>query len=80
MDSISYIKLNNTSFNMKWVKYKSDVILYVSKQDFVFWKNQQFDNHNMALMLVEILYSRNQINEATYRKIMRKYHIQNRIA
>lgn len=79
MDSISYIKLNNTSFNMKWVKYKSDVILYVSKQDFVFWKNQQFDNHNMALMLIEVLYEKGMVNEDTYRAIMRKNQIQHRM-
>lgn len=80
MDSISYIKLNNTSFNMKWAIYKSDVILYVSKHDFVFWKNQQFDNHNMALMLIEILYEKGMINEDTYRAIMRKNQIQHRVA
>lgn len=58
-----------------------NVIKYaVSSKDLWMWRRHKFDNHNMALMLVEILYSRNQINEATYRKIMKKYHIQNRIA
>ena len=34
---------------------------------------QHFDNHDMALMLIEILYEQNLLNEATYRKICMKY-------
>ena len=33
---------------------------------------QKFDNHDMALMLIDILYSRKLINEPTYRKILKK--------
>ncbi len=64
------------------VPRRGGIVLCVRKEEFWLYqqKRKRFNNHNMALMLVEILYSKNQINEATYRKIMRKYHIQNRIA
>lgn len=75
MTNIPYIAVVTTKIPV----LKKDVIFYISRNEWM-WRRHKFDNHNMALMLVEILYSRNQINEATYRKIMRKYHIQNRIA
>lgn len=56
-----------------------ELIFYVLPERYIRIR-QRYDNHNMALMLIELLYKRNQINEATYRKIMRKYQIQNRIA
>ncbi|HIW81565.1 MAG TPA: hypothetical protein H9742_08615 [Candidatus Acetatifactor stercoripullorum] len=34
---------------------------------------QRFDNHDMALMLIEILYEQNLLNEATYKKILLRY-------
>lgn len=80
MDRIPYFKLNNVSFNIRWVIYKCDVILCFSKNEFLGWKNQHFDNHNMALMLIEVLYEKGMINEDTYRAIMRKNQIQHRVA
>ncbi len=34
---------------------------------------RKFSKHDMALMLIEILRERKMLNEATYRKIQRKY-------
>ena len=79
MDNISFIQLNNVSFNRKWVVYKCNDILAFSRNDLEFLKMNNYDNHNMALMLVEILYEKGMINEATYRAIMRKNQIQHRI-
>lgn len=58
---------------------KKDIIIYVPRNGWM-WRKHKYDNHNMALMLIDILYRRNQINEPTYRKIMNKYQFQNRIA
>ena len=57
------------------VIYKDDII-YVNRS---VWINSKYDNHNMALMLIEMLYKCNMINEATYRKIMSKNQIMNRV-
>ncbi len=75
MTNIPYISVVSTRIPV----LKKDIIFSISRNEWM-WRRHKFDNHNMALMLVEILYSRNQINEATYRKIMKKYRIQNRIA
>lgn len=57
------------------------VIKYaVSSKDLWIWRPRKFNNHDMALMLVNILYRRKQINEATYRKIMNRYKMQDLIA
>lgn len=56
------------------------IIYYQSRRESWFWNRKYYETHNMALMLIEILYQRNQINEPTYRKIMNKNYIQNRIA
>jgi len=74
MNDIPYISVITTCIPV----LKKDIIFYIPSNGWM-WRRQKFDNHNMALMLIEILYSKNQINEATYRKIMKKYHIQNRI-
>lgn len=58
-----------------------NVIKYaVSSKDLWIWRPRKFNNHDMALMLVNILYRRKQINEATYRKIMNRYKTQDLIA
>lgn len=75
MSNIPYISVVSTRIPV----LKKDIIFYIPRNQWM-WRRHKFDNHNMALMLIEVLYSRNQINEATYRKIMKKYRIQNRIA
>ena len=35
------------------------------------WQEKKFDNHDMALMLVDILHSQGIVNNATYQKIMK---------
>lgn len=58
-----------------------NVIKYaVSSKDLWMWRPRKFNNHDMALMLVNILYRRKQINEATYRKIMNRNKLQDLIA
>ena len=58
-----------------------NVIKYaVSSKDLWMWRPRKFNNHDMALMLVNILYRRKQINEATYNKIMNRYKVQELIA
>ena len=54
---------------------KEEVFFYIRVEDFWLyqWKKRQYNNHNMALMLIDILYSRKMLNEATYRKIMQKH-------
>lgn len=44
------------------------------------WGKYRLSNYNMALILIEILYEKNLINEATYKSIMKKSSIQNKIA
>ena len=75
MNNIPYISV--VIKEMPALKKKDGI--YISINNWI-WRRHKFDNHNMALMLIEILYQRNQLNEATYRKIMKKYHIQNKIA
>lgn len=51
-----------------------NVIKYaVSGEELWMWRPSKFNNHDMALMLINILYRRKQINEATYHKIMSQY-------
>lgn len=56
------------------------IIYYQTRNQMWFWNRKYYDNHDMAIMLIDILYQRNLINEATYRKITNKNHLQNRIA
>ena len=44
------------------------------------WGRHKFENRDMALMLIDILYQNKMLNEATYRKIMNKYNRQERTA
>ncbi len=44
------------------------------------WGRHRFENHDMAFMLIDILYQNKMLNEATYRKIMNKYNRQERTA
>ena len=68
MNSIPYISV----IPLEVPILKKDIILCIEGNQWR-WRRNKFDNHNMALMLIEILYRRNQINEATYQKIMKKY-------
>lgn len=49
---------------------KRDVIFYLIKDELWIWKRKQYNSHDMALMLIEILYQKKMINEATYNNIM----------
>ena len=64
----------------KLVVRKSEVIFFQSKHILLLEETRKYDNHNMALMLIEMLYEKGMVNEATYRTIMSKNRIQNRIA
>lgn len=56
------------------VPCREDVLLYVRKEDFWLYqqKRKRFNNHNMALMLIDILHSRKLVNDVTYTNIMRR--------
>lgn len=77
MGELIYLDLKEIkipSINKTVIKYA------VSSKDLWIWRPRKFNNHDMALMLVNILYRRKQINEATYRKIMNRYKTQDLIA
>ncbi len=61
-----------SSKNIKIPPMKNYIIYAVCADDLWMWNPRKFNNHDMALMLIDILYSRNLINEATYRKIIKK--------
>lgn len=61
-----------SSKNFKIPTIRNCIIYSVGADDFWMWKPRKFNNYDMALMLIDILYSRELINEATYRKIIKK--------
>lgn len=71
MISLLYIPSNDTInidfCNIIYFKSKAEHWLWV-------WNSRKFDNHNMALTMIEILYEKQMINEATYYKIMKSNH------
>jgi hypothetical protein len=77
MNEIIYLNMSE----MKIPSVSRNVIKYaVLNEDLWMWKPRKFNNHDMALILVNILYRRKQINEATYRKIMNRNKLQYLIA
>ncbi len=62
---------------MNIIYLEADGIIYFKSKEqhwFWSWKNRKFDNRNMALKLIEILYEKQFINEATYNQIMKNNH------
>ena len=68
--------MNNTwnfSVNMSKVRFQpkpQKIILVKMDSSLWLWNQKRYDSHEMALMLVDILYQKKMINEATYRNIM----------
>lgn len=52
---------------------KASIIFYLTKEEHWIFLKPKYDTHTMAMMLIDILYEQNVINDATYRKIHLKY-------
>lgn len=57
---------------------KSNIIMFESREYFWLhrcyesWTERKFDNYNMALTMIDILFEKHLINEATYNNIVKK--------
>lgn len=53
---------------------KVEVFYCIVAEDFWLYqrKRRQYNNHNMALMLIDILHDRKLVNDATYKRIICK--------
>lgn len=63
--------------SVKMIHSNTNTLIYVQTKEehwYWVWKNRKFDNYNMALVLIEILYEKQLINDATYNKIMKSNH------
>ena len=49
---------------------KRDIIFHILNDELWIWNRKQYNSQDMALMLIEILYQKKMINEATYNNIM----------
>ena len=66
MESVPYLLKITRRIPMK----KSDVIFCLLRNELWIWNRKQYNSHEMVLMLIEILYHKKMINEATYNNIM----------
>ena len=56
-------------------EYVPIIYTFADRLSFPKWTDQKFNNFNMALMLVEIMFEKGLVNDATYSAIRKKHHV-----